>query len=156
MPETVIKHHIWPLKVMFSNRKMPEAPNFDEEPKSIFLTCRSKIVAFCIVTKYHCNSFRATGSYIVMMYTVPIALWKRTLYWVNEPHIKIQSWCIQYLIHFEKGLYISHNVHSTYFTLKYNFVLSEWAVQLLILTYITINWGLVTFCLNDQPQGISQ
>ena len=65
MPETVIRHHIWPLKVMFLNRIMPEAPNFDENRKSIFLTCRSKIVAFCIVTKYQCNWFRAVGSHMV-------------------------------------------------------------------------------------------
>ena len=38
MSETVTKHYIWPLKVMFSNRKMPEASDFDENRKSIFLT----------------------------------------------------------------------------------------------------------------------
>ena len=65
MPETVIKHQIWPLKVMFSNRIMPKAPNFDENRKSIFLTCRSKILAFCIVTEYQCNWFRAVGSHMV-------------------------------------------------------------------------------------------
>ena len=64
MPETVIKHHIWPLKVMFLNRKMPEAPDFDENRKSIFLTCKSKIVALHIVTKYKCNSFQAVGSHM--------------------------------------------------------------------------------------------
>ena len=76
MPETVIKHHtwnchktsIWPLKVMFSNRKMPEASDFDENRKSIFLTCRSKIVAFCIVTMYQCDSFRAVGSQISILH----------------------------------------------------------------------------------------
>ena len=62
MPEAVIKHHIWPLKIMFSNRKMPEAPDFDEKRKSVFLTCRSKIVALCIVTEYQCDSFWAVGS----------------------------------------------------------------------------------------------
>ena len=41
---------------------MPEAPDFDENRKSISLTCRLKIVAFCIVTEYRCDSFRAVGS----------------------------------------------------------------------------------------------
>ena len=68
MPETVIKHHIWPLKVMSSNRKMPEAPDFDENRKSIFLTCRSKIIAFCIVTEYLCDSFRAVGSHMIFLH----------------------------------------------------------------------------------------
>ena len=61
MPETVIRHHIWPLKVMFLNRIMPEAPEFDENRKSVFLTCRLKFIAFCVVTKYQCNSFWAEG-----------------------------------------------------------------------------------------------
>ena len=56
MPETVIKHHIWPLNIMFSNRKMPEAPDLDENRKSIFLTCISKILTLCIVTKHQCDS----------------------------------------------------------------------------------------------------
>ena len=64
LPETVIKHHIWPLKVMFLNRKIPEAPNFDENRKSKFLTHRSKIIALCIVTEYQCDSFQAVGSRI--------------------------------------------------------------------------------------------
>ena len=66
MPKTVIKHHIWPLKVMFSHRIMPEAPDFDENQKSIFLTCRSKIVTFRIVTEYQCDSFQAIGSHMCM------------------------------------------------------------------------------------------
>ena len=65
MPETVIKHHIWPLKVTFSNRIMPEAPDFDENRKSIFLTCRSKIVALRIVTEYQCDLFRVVGSQLL-------------------------------------------------------------------------------------------
>ena len=64
MPETVVKHYIWPLKVVFLNRIIPEAPNFEENWKSIFLTSRSKIVTFCIVTEYQCDSFRAVGSHI--------------------------------------------------------------------------------------------
>ena len=44
-PETVIKHHIWALKIMFSHKKMPEASNFDGNWKSVFLTCRWKIIA---------------------------------------------------------------------------------------------------------------
>ena len=64
MAETVINHHIWSLKVMFSNRMMPEAHDFDENRKSTFLTCRSKIVAFCIVTEYQCDSLQAVGSHI--------------------------------------------------------------------------------------------
>ena len=64
MPETVTKHHVWPLKVTFLNKIMPEAPDFDENWKSICLACRSKIVAFCIVTEYRCNSFWAVGSYM--------------------------------------------------------------------------------------------
>ena len=55
MSETVIKHCVWPLKVMFLNRKMLEAPDLDENWKSIFLTCRSKFVALCIVTEYQSN-----------------------------------------------------------------------------------------------------
>ena len=66
MPETVTKHHIWPSKVMFSHRIMREAPNFDENQKSIFLTCRLKIVTFCIVTEYQCDSFQAIGSHMCM------------------------------------------------------------------------------------------
>ena len=62
MPESVIKHHIWPLKVMFSNRKMPEAPDFDENWISIFLTCRSKVISLCVVTEYQCDLFQAVGS----------------------------------------------------------------------------------------------
>ena len=50
MPEAVIKHHIWPLKVMFSNRIMPRAPNFDQNRKSIFLTSRLKIIAFWLIS----------------------------------------------------------------------------------------------------------
>ena len=50
---------------MFSIRIMPEAPDFDENRKSIFLTCTS-IVAFCIVTEYQCDSFRAVGSHICL------------------------------------------------------------------------------------------
>ena len=50
---------------MFSNRKMPEAPDFDENQKSIFLTCRSKIAALCVVTEYQCDSFPAVGSHIL-------------------------------------------------------------------------------------------
>ena len=65
MPETVIKHHIWPSKVRFSNRRMPEAPDFDENRKPIFLTRRSKIVVICIVTEYQRDSFRAVGSLFV-------------------------------------------------------------------------------------------
>ena len=65
MPETVIKHRIWPSKVMFSNRKMPEAPDFDENRKSIFLACGSKIVALCNVAEYQCDSFRAIGSHVL-------------------------------------------------------------------------------------------
>ena len=49
---------------MFSNRKMPEARDFDENQKSIFLTCRLKIVAFCIVTEHQCDSFQAVGSHL--------------------------------------------------------------------------------------------
>ena len=64
MPETVIKYHIWPFKVMISYRKMPEGPDFDENWKSIFLTCRSKIITLCIVTEYQCNSFWVVGSHI--------------------------------------------------------------------------------------------
>ena len=52
---------------MFSNRKMPEAPDFDENRKSIFSTCRSKIVAFCIVTEYQCDSFWVVGSHLYMV-----------------------------------------------------------------------------------------
>ena len=33
MPETAVKHNIWPFKVMFLKRKMPEAPNFEKKPK---------------------------------------------------------------------------------------------------------------------------
>ena len=65
MPETVMKDHIWPLKVMFSNRKMREALDFDENRKSIFLTFRSKIVALCIVTESQCDSFRAVESHMI-------------------------------------------------------------------------------------------
>ena len=64
MPETVVKHHDWLLKVMFLNRKMPEAPDFDGNRKSIFFTCRSKIVALCIVTGYQCGLLPAVGSQI--------------------------------------------------------------------------------------------
>ena len=64
MPETVIKHHIWPLKVMFLNWTMPEAPDFCENWRSIFLTCRSKIVAHCMVTGYQCETFCAVGSHL--------------------------------------------------------------------------------------------
>ena len=49
---------------MFLNRKTPEAPDFDENRKSIDLICRSKIVELCIVTEYQCDSFRAVGSQI--------------------------------------------------------------------------------------------
>ena len=64
MPVTVIKHHIWVLKVMFSHRKMPEASDFDENQTSIFLTCRSKIIAVCIVTEYECHSIQAVGLHL--------------------------------------------------------------------------------------------
>ena len=47
---------------MFSNSVMPEALDFDENRNSLFLTCRSKIVALCIVTEYQCDSFQAVGS----------------------------------------------------------------------------------------------
>ena len=90
MPETVIKHFIWPLKIMFSNRKMLKAPDFDW--KSIFFTCGSKIVAFCIVTKYRCNSFRAAGSQMVyfILYQIPVhfffgffwSVWGGTGQWI--------------------------------------------------------------------------
>ena len=46
MPESVINHHIWPLKVVFSNRKMPEAPNFDEN--NIFdLQIENRCTLYC-------------------------------------------------------------------------------------------------------------
>ena len=70
MPETVVKHHIWPLKVMFLNRKMPESTQFWWKPKSMFFTCRSKIVALCIVTEYQCDSFRAVGSQISLAISI--------------------------------------------------------------------------------------
>ena len=52
---------------------MPEAPDFDENRKSTVLTCRSKVVAFSVVTtelerssvvvtEYQCDSFRAVES----------------------------------------------------------------------------------------------
>ena len=72
MPETVIKHHIWPLKVMFWNRKMPEAHDFDENRKSILLTCRSKIIAFCIATEYQWDWFRAVGSHMWNVCVCPV------------------------------------------------------------------------------------
>ena len=49
---------------MFSNRILPEAPDFDENRKSIFLTCRLKIVTFCIVIEYQCDSFWVVGSHL--------------------------------------------------------------------------------------------
>ena len=60
---------------MFSNRKMPEAPDLDENRKSIFLTCRSKIVTLCIVTEHQCDShftFRAVGSQIILLSNLKI------------------------------------------------------------------------------------
>ena len=69
MPVTVIKHHIWLLKVMFSHRKMPEASDFDENQTSIFLTCRSKIIFLCIATEYQCNWFWAGGSHMLTIVT---------------------------------------------------------------------------------------
>ena len=61
---------------MFSNRKMPEAPDFDENRKSIFLTCRSKIVAFCIATEYQCDSFQAVGSHIIKIPATTLEVFK--------------------------------------------------------------------------------
>ena len=49
---------------MFSNRKMPEAPDFDENQKLIFLTSRLKIITLCIVAEYQCDSFQAVGSHL--------------------------------------------------------------------------------------------
>ena len=69
MPETVIKHHIWLPKVMFLNKNLPEAPDFDEKRKSIFLTCRSKIIFLCIATEYQCNWFWAGGSHMLTIVT---------------------------------------------------------------------------------------
>ena len=66
MPETVIKHHIWPLKVIFLNRIMPEAPDSDENQKSIFFTCISKIVTLCIVTEYQCDFFQAVALHMIV------------------------------------------------------------------------------------------
>ena len=78
MPVTVIKHHILPLKVVFLNRIMPEAPDFDENQKSMFLTCRSKIIALCIATEYQCNSFWAVGSPFVFFIYI---LYNCFIYW---------------------------------------------------------------------------
>ena len=47
---------------MFLKRKIPEAPDYDENRKSLSLTCRSKIVVLFIVTEYQCDSNRAVGS----------------------------------------------------------------------------------------------
>ena len=43
---------------------MPEAPDFDENRKSIFFTYKLKIVALCFVTEYQCDSFWAGGSHL--------------------------------------------------------------------------------------------
>ena len=52
---------------MLSNRKISEAPDFGESRKSIFLTCRSKIITFCIImTEHQCDSFRVVGSQMLM------------------------------------------------------------------------------------------
>ena len=51
------------MKSNVFKQKNTETPDFDENRKSIFLTCRSKIIAPSIVTKYQCDSFRAVGSH---------------------------------------------------------------------------------------------
>ena len=64
MPEThktsdlTIKNNVFKQK-----KQTPEAPDFDENRKSIFLTCRLKIIAPCIATEYQYDSFQALGSH---------------------------------------------------------------------------------------------
>ena len=61
MPET---HKTSDLTIKSSVFKQKHSI-FDENRKSLFLICRLKIVALCIVTECQCDSFRAVGSYIV-------------------------------------------------------------------------------------------
>ena len=93
MPETVIKHGIWPLKVMFLNRKMPEAPYFDDNQKSVFLTCRWKIVALCIVTEYQCESFLVVGSQVPWIQSWLVVFSSSLLCWGDcaGQDVKMQS-----------------------------------------------------------------
>ena len=68
---------------MFSNRKVPEAPDFDENWKSIFLTRRSKIIALCIVTEYQCDWFWVVRSHISFWSRVP-----------NRTEINVHKLCV--------------------------------------------------------------
>ena len=103
MSETVIKHHIWPLKVMFSNRKMPEAPDFEENRTSILFTCRLKITVLCIVTEYQCDSFQAVGS-CIHCYQKQMTARESTVYRPNLNSIasqlqKLGGKMVSYLLH---------------------------------------------------------
>ena len=59
---------------------MPEAPDFDENQKSIFWTHRSKIITLCIVTEYQCDSFWAVGSQIYMYCCSPTCMYSSVVF----------------------------------------------------------------------------